>query len=262
MQNGQQHKKSRLAFTFVWGITLAFCLFVFIFASIKIAGILLGYQAASDEYTNLAGTFHATAPQKGTEDTNSPLLNNSQIDFAQLASINPDVAGWLYCPDTHINYPVVQGSDNVFYLTHTFNKTRNNAGCLFVDAGNTPDFQDRNTIIYGHNMNDHSMFSDLGMYKDQAFFEAHPSLELYTPSTHYTLHLFAGYKAGLEDAAWTTSFTSDKDFLRWAQNAKDKSFFTAEVPIQKDDCLVTLSTCVNTEEDKRFVVVGRLEKMP
>ena len=91
------------------------------------------------------------------------------VDFESLRESGPDIIGWLNLPDTVINYPVTQTDDNEYYLHHLYDGTYNKVGCLFADYENKADFSDRNTIIYGHNMRDGSMFAVLNEYDEQSY---------------------------------------------------------------------------------------------
>lgn len=99
-----------------------------------------------------------------------------EVDFAELQKINPDVVGWIYGADTHINYPVVQGKDNNYYLHRMFTGEDNRAGSIFLDSTNNKDFSDVHSILYGHHMKNGAMFHDLMEYKNQEYYDKHPSL--------------------------------------------------------------------------------------
>jgi len=181
-----------------------------------------------------------------------------EVDFAALRAINSDIAAWLILEGTLINYPIVQGADNVFYLSHMFDGAQNSVGTLFIDRFNTPGFADQNTIIYGHNMRDGSMFATLLSYQSQTFFEEHPQMLLLTPDGNYLIELFAGYTVDVAADSWRFSFVDDADFERWISWTKHRSDFTSDVEIQPSDRLVTLSTCSYAFNNARYVVVGKL----
>ena len=116
-----------------------------------------------------------------------------EIDFVSLKEINEDVVGWLYLPDTVINYPVVQGEDNSYYLKHLVDGSYNANGSLFVDYHNKMDFSDDNTLIYGHHMDSGKMFATLVKYKNQEFYDAHPVAYFLTEEKDYKIEIFSGY---------------------------------------------------------------------
>ena len=104
-----------------------------------------------------------------------------EVDFAALREINPDIVAWIYIEGTKINYPIVQGEDNSYYLKHLFSGEWNGSGCIFLDFRNDASFADRHSIIYGHHMKNGTMFTDLDKYKKQEFFDEHPIALLITP---------------------------------------------------------------------------------
>ena len=156
----------------------------------------------------------ATAPQPAESKASGAEPLWPKVDFEALRSINPETVGWLTIEGTNIHYPVVQGQDNDFYLTHRFDGTSGGAGCLFLDAANDAAFQSANQIVYGHYMKDHSMFYDLGSYKKQDFYDAHPTGWLITPSAAYQLRFFSGYVSDPSGDAWKREF-SGAEYVQW-----------------------------------------------
>lgn len=219
------------------------------------------YIAGDQVYEELS-QYTFTAPK--LSEHSAPITDEDSsthhptIDFNALREINPDIVAWLICEDTVINYPVVRGSNNEYYLRHLFDGTRNKAGCLFVDSGNTPGFMDHNTVIYGHNLKSGRMFSVLMKYKKQTFYDAHPQMELLTPAGNYTIELFAGYVADTRGESWELQFPSDAEFEEWILDAKKKSTFQSSAACSIADRFITLSTCSNEFDDARYIVVGRL----
>ena len=96
------------------------------------------------------------------------------MDFAALQEVNSDVLGWILIPNTVISYPLVQGNNNQYYLNHTWKKWTSVVGAIFLECQNSPDFSDFNTVIYGHRMNNGSMFASLKNYKKQSYWASHP----------------------------------------------------------------------------------------
>ena len=107
------------------------------------------------------------------------------VDFAALESINSDCVAWIRIDGTAIDYPVVQGYDNSFYLKHLFDGEWNGAGCIFLDSRVEPDLSDRHSVLYGHHMKNGTMFSDIAKYKDQTYYENHATGMILTPSKNY-----------------------------------------------------------------------------
>ena len=122
----------------------------------------------------------------------------------ELQKINPDVCAWLTVDGTKIDYPVVQGTDNEYYLKHTFKKTEHVAGSIFLDKDNSPDFSNRKTILYGHNMKDGSMFQGLHKYESESYLQEHNKVYLYLPAVEtltYTV-IKCGYVKADSDTFW------------------------------------------------------------
>ncbi len=181
-----------------------------------------------------------------------------EVDMDYLRTVNSDIVGWLYCPGTVINYPVVQGNDNSYYLTHLADGSENRNGSLFIDCDNAADLSDENTIIYGHHMQSGAMFASLVKYADQAYYEAHPYMYLDVGDVQYLVEVFAGYDAAVDDDAYCRTFACEKDFAEWLGQVKAKSDFSADVKVAVGDRVISLSTCSYGFEDARYVVHGKL----
>ena len=180
-----------------------------------------------------------------------------EVDFAALREVNPDIVAWIYIEGTEINYPVVQGEDNSYYLYHLFTGEWNGAGCVFLDFQNDAGFADRHSILYGHHMKNGTMFSTLDKYKQQDFVDEHPIGLLMTPDRNYKIEFFSGYVTAPQDDAWDVGFT-ESEFEVWLRDTMDRSCFTSEIIPDITDHILTLSTCSYEFNDARFVLVGVL----
>lgn len=165
------------------------------------------------------------------------------VDFDALKAANPDIIAWLFCEGTPIHSPIVQGDDNEYCLDHLFDGTRNGAGCLFMDYRNAASFSDQNSIVYGHNIKNKTMFSVLMEYKKQAFYEEHPTMLLITPEGYYTVDLFAWFVAATKDNAWKQTFSSQTEQEDWIRAIKENSTFQSDTHVGVSDKLLTLSAC-------------------
>ncbi len=181
-----------------------------------------------------------------------------EVDFAGLRSVNEQVVGWIYDDASVINYPIVQAADNDYYLHRLFNGESNPSGAIFLDCRNQSDFSDSHCIIYGHHMKDGSMFAALSNYKSQEYYEEHPRMLLLTPNGNYTIEIFAGYVANVEDDAWVTGFESEADYEDWIASGISKSLIRADFAPSASDHVLTLSTCSYEFADARFVLLGVL----
>ena len=244
-------------------------LLVFLYSGWQLFRIYGDYRAAEEQYTALEEYISPpavssrpdpaptnTEPEEGAVEED-PLPSEEplwpRVDFEALAEINPDIVGWLTIEGTAVNYPVVQGEDNDYYLNHRFDRKRSGAGCLFLDVKNGADFGDPNQIVYGHYRKDHTMFRELVNYKEQEFFDAHPTGWLVTPTAVYRLEFFSGYVSDVYGEAWKTEF-SGSEYPQWLASCREKSaFFSAVVPTAKERVL-TLSTCSYEFDNARFVL--------
>lgn len=179
------------------------------------------------------------------------------VDFDSLQKISGDAVAWLYCPDTELNYVVAQGWDNTRYLHRLLDGSYANGGTLFVDSENSRDFSDWNTVIYGHNMKNGTMFATLVKYREQAFYDQHPQLYLYVPGHRYTLELVAGFTTDTNDRIYRIPATFD-DREKILDYARKHSTFVSDTQVGLEDKLVTLSTCVYEFENARYVLIGRI----
>ena len=181
-----------------------------------------------------------------------------EIDHVALLEMNGDYTCWLYCAGMNIDYPVVHGADNDRYLSTMFNGEKNASGTLFIDYRNLPDFQDPNTLIYGHHMRDGSMFKSITYYEDQAWFDSHPYMLLISGRETAVLELFAGCTASKRDLCYEIALSDGDDLLALAAALREKSDFASGVEIRPGDRLVTLSTCAYAFEGARYIAVGRI----
>lgn len=224
------------------------------------------YQKGDDTYDLLRELATVEEPE---ESGSSPIIGQESenedntgegisIDLDALGEVNEEIRAWLYSPDTVIDYPVCQGEDNSYYLTHLADGTYNKNGCLFIDCGNSGDFSDENTVIYGHHMASGKMFASLICYADQAYYEAHPVMYLTAAGKQYRLELFSGYTTTVDSSSYTLSFGSEHEFMEWLREVCGKSDFRATTYLTADDRIVTLSTCAYSFQDARYVLHGKL----
>ncbi|MBE6883935.1 MAG: class B sortase [Ruminococcaceae bacterium] len=193
------------------------------------------------------------------EELQEEVINWPEVDFEELRAINPDIIGWIYIEGTYINYPIVQGKDNDYYLYRLFDGTSNRAGSIFLDYQNQPDFSDRHNIVYGHHLKNDTMFAALMKYQDQKFYEEHPYAMILTPEKNYKLEFFAGYVTNTQDESWKLSFESDEEYLTWIENAVKKSSIESGIVPSAEDRVLTLSTCAYDFDNARYVLLGVLK---
>ncbi len=250
---------------------------VFLFSVTSIALTLYRYHVSDKSYDDTArqytalasgaedagaggsdGTAGSGGPAQGSGGAETPPL---QVDFEGLRAVNADIAGWIYCEDTPINYPVVLGEDDEFYLHHGFEGEESRSGAIFIEAQNRPGFVDSNTIIYGHHMKNGSMFAVLGKYADQGFYEEHPVMWLLTPEQDYKIIVFSGYTAPAVSEAYTIFQGPGEEFDAYLEKALESSDFQADLELDREARYVLLSTCAYNFKDARYVLHGLLVPM-
>lgn len=183
-----------------------------------------------------------------------------QVDFDALFTKNQDVVAWLYCPDTPINYPVVQSSDNNYYLRRLLDGSYNSAGTLFLDYRNAEDLSNWNSVIYGHNMKNDSMFGTLPDYKTPSYFQEHPEMFLLTPEQDYSIQLLAGFTTPASSELYSSFAPDAAEATRLIESWIRNSDFVSEIQPTAEDHLITLSTCSYEYDNARYVLIGILKE--
>lgn len=276
---GQRQKKKGGIGNVISTLVLLIAIGIFCFAAWKLVTIYLDYKTGVDEYTALeeyADNEKVTEGLEDSMDANDTMgdewgdaelteQNGSSrfesmenpIDFDSLQEINPDVIGWLEMEavDT-INYPIVQGEDNDYYLHRTFQRTDNFAGSIFMDYMNKSNFGQRNTIVYGHNMKNGSMFGSLKDYRDQEVYQKSPYFWIYTPTRIYKYEIFACAEVDKFGQDYQITFRDKEDFREFIYRAQDQALYDTGVDVDYTDTVVTLSTCTGNEAT-RFIVQGK-----
>jgi len=182
-----------------------------------------------------------------------------KIDFDRLIGINPDAVGWILSENTKISYPLVQGRDNAYYLNHLVSNEVNKLGSIFVDYRNNRDFSDEHTLIFGHNMNDGSMFNDLENYKDPNYYKNHKAIYLLTKGQYFRVDILAGYLTNPQkiDQIYF-NFDTQEAKKQYISEARRLSSFQSEVVLSEEDKIVSFFNCDYATEDSRFVLIGKL----
>ena len=226
----------------------------------------LAYQQkeTTQESTTLPVTTEVptTVPQtEAVTTTKEPYV--SPINFEELWAVNSDIYAWLEIVDTDIAYPVLQHpTDNSYYLNHTPEHDSGFPGSIFSYNVNAKDFSDFNTVIYGHRMNDGTMFSKLHEYRDESYLKEHRTIKIYLPDRELDYTIFASII--YDDRLITDAFDfSDPEscgaYLDSIYENRDlNSHILTDPPVTVEDHIITLSTCVKGQESKRYLVVAVL----
>lgn len=171
---------------------------------------------------------------------------------------NDDIVGFISIEGTSIDYPVLHSSDNNFYLYRNLSKQYSVAGSIFLDYENNIELEDKNTILYGHNMNADIMFHSLRYYQDKDFYEKHKYIKFNTLYGNYVWEIFSFYRTTTDFYYIQVIFEDDEEFEGLLNEMKERSLYDTGVIVTKEDRILTLSTCTNETDDTRFVINARL----
>ena len=247
----------------LWKLLFVAALCVLVFSAYNLIKIFLSYKEGTDEYNELRQyTVQVTPePSKEAPDENGgepePVQAPLTVDFASLQAINPDVKGWLYIEALDISYPIVQGEDNEEYLHTTYEGNSNYAGAIFVDYQNNDNFSDCNTIVYGHNMKNQSMFGKLKQFKEQEKYKDSVYFWILTPEGDYRYQAFSAFYTDAVSDAYTLFSGPGESFTQYQADMAARSEVPLEVPaMDQNSKIVTLSTCAARDSSRRFVVQG------
>ena len=199
----------------------------------------------------LDGAYRESTNENG-ETKELPKLVNP-VDFAKLQEINPEVIGWIRVGAVGISYPVAQAGDNEFYLHRTFKKVDNFAGCIFENYANSPFFTDQNTIIYGHNMKNGSMFGQLKKFGEQETVDRNPYFWIFTKDFIYQYRIFSSSIVSKMGDPYIVRFAQE-DFEKFIEKSIASSEIDCgDVTVTAKDRIVTLSTCTGNDATRRIV---------
>ncbi|MBR0417369.1 MAG: class B sortase [Firmicutes bacterium] len=217
------------------------------------------YWKNSMDNKKAADTYTEKNESKTGPSSEKLVIAPIKVDFEALKAVNSDIYGWIYCEGTNINYPLLQGKNNDSYIHTNYKGESNFAGAIFVDSANLKDFQDNNTIIYGHNMADGSMFAELSNWQMQDFFDAHKVIWILTPDGDYMAELFSAYITDANSYVYTIYRGEGPEYSSYIKRVSGESYVRSGVEIESDSKCVLLSTCTYAEGDARSVIHGVLK---
>lgn len=176
-----------------------------------------------------------------------------EINLEALREKSPDVVGWLFVPNTRINYPIVQGTDNQYYLNYTWDNRKSTAGAIFVESTNNPNFSDFRTIIYGHNMADSSMFGSLHRYDSKDYRDKYPYVYLVTDEGVLRYEIYSSYKADVESGTYALNLIEEPYRAAFIRLTKEEALYETDITPAVADRILTLSTCAGNASRRRVV---------
>jgi sortase B len=263
------------------------CVIIAVVAGSVFAIQLVGKSKQQSQYENLAEQTEKTAtetsePSKETEETAAePELSSyeasikaleelgvpipdKEVDFETLQTeTNADIYAWIYIPDTMIDYPVLQHpTDNSYYLNYNIDGSKGYPGCIYTENYNAKDFSDPVTVMYGHNMKSGAMFAGLHKFEDSEYFDEHQYIYIYTPDKLLVYEIFAAHIYGNQHILLNHNFESEYEvdaYLEEIEDTRSMKYNRREgVEVNSKSHILTLSTCVANQSDKRYLVQGVL----
>lgn len=210
------------------------------------------YVAAEDAET--AGIVVSSEREYDSEES----MEMPEFHLQALQDVNPDVLGWISIPDTVLSYPLVQGTDNSYYLDHTWEKESGTVGAIFLDMANASDLSDFHCILYGHRMLDGSMFGSLKYYKDQAYADEHPCVYLTDAEGSHCYEIFAAYETPVTGNTYKKVFSDEAEKQEFLEACTAQSVIEMGIVPGLGDKILTMSTCTGRGYDSRWVVQARL----
>ena len=242
-----------------------FWAFFVIFAAALSFGVwyYVSQKEREQVYTDLAEEAKTEEPEKETEE--EPEIPEAEkepveipVDFASLKEKNPEIYAWIRISDTSVDYPILQRpEDDGYYLDHTVDGAEGLPGSIYTESLNKQDFSDKNTVIYGHNMKDETMFGSLKYYMDPTYMKQHEQIEIYTPEHIYTYRIFAAVTYDNRHILKSFDFHEDDQYQQFLDSLSQvrnmSSYINSEIPVTTEDRLLTLSTC-NGNNEQRFLV--------
>lgn len=201
------------------------------------------------------------------ENRNNSILNYNKIhyksinfNFKALLKLCEDGVGYIYQDDTVVSYPILQAEDNDKYLRHLMNGEYNVAGSLFVDYAFEEGLNSRYSIIYGHNMDDGSMFGTLTKYKDEEYYKEHPEFQIFVGDRGYVYYVYAAAQVPIDSFVFNYNDMTDEEFLEFMAEVKELTDYEIDIPVKitEHSHVVLLSTCIEYPRDYNYRYVAVL----
>ncbi len=168
-----------------------------------------------------------------------------KVNFDKLREINPDIVGYILVPNTNISYPIVYKKNNTnYYLRRDLKGNYSPPGSIFLDGDANPNFTDRHTFIYGHDMRNRTMFGDIKEFLSKEFFDKRDTVYIFTPEKNYQLDIIAFETSKVGGQAYeTVGLDTDAEMAVWLANMKKNAKYIRDIEVTKSDSIVSLSTC-------------------
>lgn len=218
------------------------------------------YRDAEDTYVSKEADISPAPEETPRKKKKQKLKAPITVDFNSLRLKNPDVVGWIYIESIELSYPVMQGKDNEYYLTHTWDRQEVFAASIFMDYRNYPDFKDFNTIIYGHNMKDGTMFHNIQYCMEPEHYEKSPYIWILTPDGDYKYEIFSEYDTRYDSDTYTIFDGPGESLEEYIRKMQEQSLWKTEIKLGKKEHILTLSTCNGADDLRRIVQARRIAR--
>ncbi len=215
------------------------------------------YQVLDNNYKTMRDESIKDNMKQVDEEKEDSKIESSILFVQELNKSYPQVKARLLIENLDMDYPVVQGEDNDYYLNHDYTGSYHPFGAVFIDVRNSSDFKDQNTIVYGHNVKSGHVFNPLNKYRDEKYVEDNPYIIIDSLEGRFTYEIFAVYEANQYEDYRLPSY-DEEDFEEFISRIEEKNFLDRQLP-NKDDKILTLSTC--SDIDDRMVVQAKLVKI-
>ncbi|MCM1218364.1 MAG: sortase [Lachnospiraceae bacterium] len=267
-----------------WMIIAGICVVCFAGCLVWLVSYMLGNRGAQEDMEELrqdyvvevTGVPVEPEPTAAPEATPAPTaepsplaaydIPNKLVDIKALQeNENEDIYAWIIVPGTVIDYPVLQDAERLdYYLDHNVDRSSGYPGCIYSQYLNSKEWDDPNTVLYGHNMKNGSMFAGLHQYEDPQFLEENQYIYIFTEGYVRVYHIFGAYEFDNRHLLLTADMEDPIDFARYLVEIEGlkgmKDHFLEEVPVSIEDKLLTLETCIANKPEKRYIVQAILEE--
>lgn len=223
------------------------------------------YDTANESYSNMQEEFFVEEPDVQETDVvpeneTDQLKVKYKFNYRKMSELNPEVKGYIYLEDSKISYPIVKHSDNEYYLDHDILKNYSVNGAIFIDCGIQNDLHDMNCIIYGHHMNNGSMFGDVSQFINEEFALSHQTFYIYIEDVPHEYRVISSFVCSPSDeSVYKKGFSSTQEFVIWAQDMIERSDHNYdEKTVNETDKMVTLSTCTNKGNKRNVTILKQI----
>ncbi len=269
-RNRKKEPKRRLytILAILFGVILVVCLILMgrDYLKQKKAEAQFEKLAMLGQETEEVVTEEAETEQPAKEDVLAQLgieVPEKNLDWDALAEENEDIYAWIYIPNTQVDYPILQHpTENDYYLSHNLDGSSGYPGCIYTQLLNGKEFRDANTVLYGHNMKNGTMFGSLHEYEDNTFFEENPYVYIYTPDKVLVYEIFAACTFSDAHLLYTYDCTKEEEFREYVDDltgVRDmNSHVRSDVDVSYGDFILTMSTCIRNQPTQRWLVTAVL----